>query len=137
VQFLLVTRLPGTRCYRDLAEQKRIINKDWSLYDAHHVVFQPMRMTTHELQVGMVEATKGFYSLWSIVKRVISLDLFNASIKAYGYSLARKWEKNNQYFIEYTKHITEAGRVIELAARKTAEDLKKIFYAHFHNTPGK
>lgn len=136
VQFLVLTPLPGTRCYLDLAEQKRIINTDWSLYDTHHVVFRPMRMTPYELQQGTVDATKAFYSLWPIVKRVISFDLFSASIKAYGYSLAREWEEKNRYFIDYTKHISYAGETPELAARKTAEDLKKRFYAHVNNTPG-
>ena len=137
VQFLILTPLPGTRCYLELAEQKRIINTDWSLYDTHHVVFRPMRMTPYELQQGTVDATKAFYSLWPIVRRVISFDLFSASIKAYGYSLAREWEKKNRYFIDYTKQIPYAGKAFELAARKTAEDLKQRFFAHFHNTPGK
>lgn len=137
VQFLILTPLPGTRCYRDLAEKKRIINTDWSLYDAHHVVFRPELMTPHELQRGMVDATKAFYSLWPIVRRAIRFDLFSVSIKAYGYSLAREWERKNQYFIDYTKRITDAGKTIEFAARKTAEDLKKRLHAHFHNTPGK
>ena len=137
VQFLILTPLPGTRCYRELAEQKRIINTDWSLYDTHHVVFRPMRMTPYELQQGTVDATRVFYSLWPIIRRVISFDLFGASIKKYGYSLAREWEKKNRYFIDYTKHIPYAGNPIELAARKTAEDLKQKFHAHFNNTPGK
>ena len=137
VQFLILTPLPGTRCYLELTEQKRIINTDWSLYDTHHVVFQPMRMTPYELQQGTVDATKAFYSLWPIVRRVISFDLFGASIKTYGYSLARKWERDNQHFIDYTKQIPYAGKAFELAARKTAEDMKQRFFAHFHNTPGK
>ena len=137
VQFLILTPLPGTRCFRELDQQERIINKDWSLYDAHHAVYQPIRMTRGELQLGMVDATKAFYTRWQIVKRAIRFDWFNASIKAYGYSLIREWEKNNRYFIEYTQRISEAGKATALAARKTADDLKKRFYAHFNNTPGK
>lgn len=137
VQFLILTPLPGTHCERDLRKNGRILINDWSLYDAHHVVYQPMRMTTHELQLGMIEATKTFYSPWQIAKRAIRFDLFNVGIKMYGYTLSRRWEKKNKYFIDYTERITDAGRAIDFATRKTAEDLKKRFYAHFHNTPGK
>lgn len=137
VQFLILTPLPGTKCYRDLDQAQRIISKDWSLYDAHHVVFQPMGMTTEELQCGMVDATKSFYSRWQIAKRAIRFDLFNVLIKRYGYSLVRRWEKKNQHFIDYTRRIANAGKTIELAARRTAEDLKVKFYEHLHKTPGK
>lgn len=137
VQFLILTPLPGTKCYRDLDQAKRIVNKDWSLYDAHHVVFQPLRMTPKELQCGMVDATKSFYSRWQIVKRLIRFDLFNVTIKAYGRSLVRRWEAKNQYFVDHITRITEAGKTIELAARKTAEDLKVKFRTHLHKTPGK
>jgi len=39
----------------------------------------------------------------------------------------KKWAKKNQYFIEYTKAITEKGKQIELAAKNTAEDIKEKF----------
>lgn len=136
VQFLILTPLPGTQCYRDLEREGRIISKDWSLYDAHHVVFEPRLMTYGELQLGMVDATQAFYTKWQVVKQAMCLDLFNASIKAYGHSLIKEWVKNNQYFIDYAQHISEAGKAKALAALRTAEDLKRRFSAHFNNTPG-
>lgn len=127
VQFLILTPLPGTRCYRDLNSEGRIITKDWSLYDAHHVVFEPKLMSYYELQSETFKAAKEFYSVWQIVKRAARLDLFNVSLKAYGRNLTRTWVSNNQYFFDYTKKLTDAGRNIELAARKTAEDLQEKF----------
>lgn len=137
VQFLILTPLPGTKCYRDLEAQRRIISKDWSLYDAHHVVYQPLRMTCGELQLGMVDATKAFYTKGQIVKRAIRFDWFNASIKAYGHSLIKEWVKNNQYFIDHMQYISMAGKATALVAQKTGEDLKRRFYAHLNGTPGK
>ena len=137
VQFLILTPLPGTKCYRDLEAKERIITKDWSLYDAHHLVFTPNRMTPEELQCGMVNATRAFYSRWQIVRRVVRFDLFNVMIKAYGRSLVRRWEKKNQYFIDHIKHVTNTGGEIKLAARHTAGDLKEKFRAHLYKTPGK
>ncbi|MEK6790101.1 MAG: radical SAM protein [Deltaproteobacteria bacterium] len=127
VQFLILTPLPGTKCFSDLESQGRIISKDWSLYDAHHVVFEPKLMSYYELQSEIVKANKEFYSIPQILKRVVRFDAFNVGVKTYGRNLARKWEKKNQYFIDYTKALTEAGRSIELVAKKTAEDMKEKF----------
>jgi radical SAM superfamily enzyme YgiQ (UPF0313 family) len=127
VQFLILTPLPGTRCYRDLDKEGRIITKDWSLYDAHHVVYEPKMMSYYDLQLETMRATKEFYSVGQIVKRLARFDMFNVSLKTYGHNLTKKWIKQNQYFLEYTKALTEAGKKIELAAKKTAEDVKEKF----------
>ncbi|MBI5233111.1 MAG: radical SAM protein [Deltaproteobacteria bacterium] len=130
VQFLILTPLPGTKQYRDLESEGRIISKDWSLYDAHHVVYEPRHMSYYDLQSGMINATKRFYSIPQIITRAVRFDMFNLSLKAYGYGLARKWAKKNDYFLDYTKALTETGKRIELAAKKTAEDIK-IKFAEF------
>lgn len=127
VQFLILTPLPGTKCFRDLDSEGRIITRDWSLYDAHHVVFTPKLMSYYQLQSETMKATKKFYSIGQIVRRAVRLDLFNVSIKAYGRNITRKWLKKNQYFLDYTQTLTSAGRMIELAAKKTAEDVKEKF----------
>lgn len=134
VQFLILTPLPGTKCFRDFEKEGRILTKDWSLYDAHHVVFQPKQMTVHELQQGMVKATKEFYSLWQVAKRIARGDFFNVALKMYGRAVIRAWARNNAGFL---RKIKQAGVNIELAAKQTAEDLKEKFRAHLHKTPGK
>jgi len=96
--------------------------------DAHHAVFEPKNMTLYELQTNTIRAIKEFYSVWQITKRAARLDLFNVSLKAYGRNLVHKWAKKNQYFVDYTKALTSAGRTIELAAKKTAEDIKEQYH---------
>lgn len=127
IQFLILTPLPGTQTYRDLDSQGRIISKDWSLYDAHHVVFEPKQMTFYELQSNTIRATKEFYSVWQIAKRAARFDLFNVSLKTYGRNLIKKWSKKNQYFIDYTQALTKAGKRVEIAAKNTAEDVKEKY----------
>ncbi|MEK7773848.1 MAG: radical SAM protein, partial [Deltaproteobacteria bacterium] len=127
VQFLILTPLPGTKCFNDLNAEGRIITKDWALYDAHHVVYEPRLMSCYDLQAETMMATKEFYSLWQIAKSSVRLDLFNVGIRTYGYTLTKQWIKKNQSFVEYTRAITKAGRHIELAAKKTAEDVKEKF----------
>ncbi|MBI5326843.1 MAG: radical SAM protein [Deltaproteobacteria bacterium] len=127
VQFMILTPLPGTGFFREMEKQNRFISKDWSLYDAHHVVFEPKKLTYHELQAETLKATTRFYSIGQIIKRAVKLHMFNVSIKLYGRNLTKKWAKKNQYFLEYTKAITEKGKQIELAAKNTAEDIKEKF----------
>ncbi|MCK4846313.1 MAG: radical SAM protein [Deltaproteobacteria bacterium] len=125
VQFLILTPLVGTTLYHDLLKEDRIISRDWTLYDAHHVVFKPKLMTYYELQYETTKATKAFYSRWQIIKRAIKFDIWPMIIKAYGRRMSRQWADQNAYFIEYTRSITNAGKVLELAARKSAEDIKE------------
>lgn len=127
VQFLILTPLPGTRLYHELTQQGRIYSRDWSLYDAHHVVYKPKKMTYYELQSETYKATKNFYSIGQIIKRAIRFQVFTTGLKTYGRDMTKKWASRNQYFVEYTKAITQAGKVIDLAAKKTAEDIKEKF----------
>ncbi|MCP3677985.1 MAG: B12-binding domain-containing radical SAM protein [Deltaproteobacteria bacterium] len=127
VQFLILTPLPGTRMYHELDQQGRIFSKDWSLYDAHHVVYKPKNMTYHELQVETMKATKRFYSVGQIIKRAVRLQVLTTSLKAYGRHMSKTWDRRNKYFVEYTKSITDAGKILDLKAKQTAEDIKDKF----------
>jgi len=49
----LVIPFPGSNTFRALEAQGRILTKDWSQYDGSHVVFQPKRMTSAELEEGL------------------------------------------------------------------------------------
>ncbi len=69
-RFAVVTPFPGTALYRRLESEGRILTRDWELYDGQHVVFQPSRMTTEELQRGTEAAWKHTYSWRSIARRV-------------------------------------------------------------------
>ena len=127
IQFLILTPLPGTSLHQEMEREGRLISKDWSLYDAHHVVYEPKRMNFYELQYETMRAAKQFYSKWAIVKKVFRLDPYNVMVKTYGHRLAKKWFARNQYFLDYTQKITSAGKALELAAKNTAEDVKEKF----------
>jgi radical SAM superfamily enzyme YgiQ (UPF0313 family) len=66
----VLTPFPGTGIYRQLEEEGRILNRDWSLYDMEHVVFRPKNMTPEELQAGHDRANRDFYSAGSILRRI-------------------------------------------------------------------
>lgn len=62
VQFLLLVPCPGTAFWDRLTAQGRILNRDWSLFDGHHCVIQPAKMTPYELQLAAHRAMARFYS---------------------------------------------------------------------------
>jgi len=71
VQLNILTPLPGTPLYADLAQAGRVTDRDWSHYDYRHVVFRPARMTAAELQAGAGWLYAQFYRLDRILCRFV------------------------------------------------------------------
>jgi len=62
---------PSTPLFDRLKRQGRILTYDWEKYNGKKdVVFQPARMTPHELLMGTEWAARQFYSLGSITERM-------------------------------------------------------------------
>jgi radical SAM superfamily enzyme YgiQ (UPF0313 family) len=71
-RFAVVTPFPNTPLHKRLDAEGRILTKNWELYDAQHVVFQPKHMSVQELQLGIESAWKHAYSYRSIWHRIRS-----------------------------------------------------------------
>ena len=71
-RFAVATPFPNTALYRRLEAEGRILTRNWELYDAQHVVFQPKMMSPQVLQQGIEEAWKYTYSYRSIWRRLRS-----------------------------------------------------------------
>lgn len=69
-RFAVVTPFPNTPLFRRLDAEGRILTRNWELYDAQHVVFQPRHMSVRELSEGVEAAWKHAYSAHSIWRRV-------------------------------------------------------------------
>jgi len=69
VMLNILTPLPGTKQFADLDAQGRIIERDWSFYDAQHVVFRPLRMTPFHLLRETLRANRRFYYTWRPVAK--------------------------------------------------------------------
>lgn len=67
-RFAVLTPFPGTPLYQRLEREGRILTRDWELYDAQHVVFQPQRMSVRELAEGHEQAWRKCYR-WSAIGR--------------------------------------------------------------------
>ncbi len=75
--FNILCPYPGTRVYRQMLEQGRLIENDWSKYfGMYNVVFRPERMSVDTLREGCLWAWKEFYSTKSILKRFVSRQNF-------------------------------------------------------------
>jgi radical SAM superfamily enzyme YgiQ (UPF0313 family) len=69
-RYSVFTPFPGTPVFDRLSAQQRVIETDWALYDAQHVVFRPARMTPEQLQEGLYWAWRETYKLLSIARRI-------------------------------------------------------------------
>lgn len=69
-RFAVLTPFPGTALHRRLEQEGRILTRNWELYDAQHVVFQPARMSVEQLQRGMEQAWRYAYRYGSIARRL-------------------------------------------------------------------
>jgi radical SAM superfamily enzyme YgiQ (UPF0313 family) len=72
-QFTIQTPLPGTRLYQELAEQGRLLYRDypadWRRYNVFEVVFRPQQMSQEELKHGQLQAYQAAASLPSSLLR--------------------------------------------------------------------
>jgi len=98
-QFLILTPLPGSEFYNNVKKENRIQFRDWALYDAHHVVFQPARFSLPDLQWAQIFSHKKFYSLLEIVRRFFKGKWYDMAIVGYARNLNRVWRKKNRMYL--------------------------------------
>ncbi len=68
--FSILTPYPGTRLYRRLAAEGRLLGERWSLYDGSHVVYRPKTFAPEVLLSGYHQAFKETFSLASVFDRL-------------------------------------------------------------------
>jgi radical SAM superfamily enzyme YgiQ (UPF0313 family) len=66
----VLTPFPGTRLYRRMEEEGRILHRNWSEYDGQTVVFKPAGMTPEELFEGFRKVVRGAYSFEAVYRRL-------------------------------------------------------------------
>ena len=98
-QFLILTPLPGSEFYQRMQSEHRIQFHDWSLYDAHHVVFQPARFTLFDLQKAQIFCHKKFYSLKQMTRKLLKRQWLSVGVAHYARKLNRTWTKKNRTFL--------------------------------------
>jgi len=89
--FHILTPYPGTVLYDRLHQEKRILHKQWDLFDTRHVVFSPARMPPEILETGYWKAFKDFYQWESILSAASTKDTFLRKARHVAY--AGGWKK--------------------------------------------
>jgi radical SAM superfamily enzyme YgiQ (UPF0313 family) len=86
---------PGTESFNRLEKEGRILSKDWEKYDSLNVVFQPLKMSTEDLQKGMRRVWKEFFSLPSTYERILRRPwihpLFYLALNWQFHKLTKNW----------------------------------------------
>ncbi|HUU56460.1 MAG TPA: radical SAM protein [bacterium] len=109
-QFVALTPLPGTDLHERLEREGRIFSHDWSLYDGHHVVIEPARMTPLELQMGLIKAHREFYSWARVLREIRRFHWFAAAVTYYGHNLVRKWQRRKGELLQLLERRTRGRR---------------------------
>jgi len=66
----ILTPFPGTKLFKRLEEEGRILDRDWSNYDTRSVVFRHPTMSAEEIMEGYRKVIKHVYSFESIYRKL-------------------------------------------------------------------
>jgi len=105
-QFLILTPLPGSEFYKRMKAENRILFNDWALYDAHHVVFWPSRLSLFRLQRAQIFSHKKFYSWFEMVKKFVQFKWVDLAISHYARKLNRLWKRKNRTYLKVVDLLT-------------------------------
>ncbi len=87
----ILTPYPGTRLYKTMQSENRILHSNWDLYDTREVVCKTVGLTAEELKRGYDWSYKSFYSWGNIMKASMQHDDIKHAIKHFAY--AGGWKK--------------------------------------------
>ncbi|MBL7767358.1 MAG: B12-binding domain-containing radical SAM protein [Flavipsychrobacter sp.] len=87
----ILTPYPGTRLYKQMEADGRLLHKNWSLYDTRQVVYKTKGLSAAELKNGYDWAYRSFYS-WSNVLKA-SLQHSETELKLKHFAYAGGWKK--------------------------------------------
>jgi radical SAM superfamily enzyme YgiQ (UPF0313 family) len=85
----VLTPLPGTRLYEEMKRDSRLLSEDWGWFNGKtHVAFRPRQMTAEELFSGYMWFRQRFYSVRSMLKRLVvsRTNLLHSLLVNLGYS---------------------------------------------------
>jgi radical SAM superfamily enzyme YgiQ (UPF0313 family) len=134
VQFMILTPIPGSPDWETLYDRgdRYVFNMDWEVYDGHHAVHRPRRISPYELQVAAVDAMAKFYSWPQIIRsafRKDKKDKYYAMIRYWGKRMIRDWWNQNGEYVERLKQdlYSEVRRLRPARWRRVA--IPEVFMA--------
>ncbi len=109
--FHILTPYPGTNLFSKYQREGRLyietsneskfgLRYPWSKYDTAHSVFEPKRMTSNELEDGLIRCILEFYSAPHIIGRLLNSPVWNLSAAAVNTTLAAAFRTGSKYYKE-------------------------------------
>jgi radical SAM superfamily enzyme YgiQ (UPF0313 family) len=102
VFMFILTPRPGIKLRKQLLEEGRIFDLDWSHYSGVRAVFHPKHMTARQLEEGYWRALRGFYSPLSILRRRFTLESYSRNILIFNlyfaWAVRRRFQPAEYYF---------------------------------------
>jgi radical SAM superfamily enzyme YgiQ (UPF0313 family) len=89
--FHIQTPYPGTRLHAHMVRERRMLTRDWSLYDTRHVVYRPAQLKPETLKAGYDWAYREFYRWAAITRASLHHGTFKHQAKHFFY--AAGWKK--------------------------------------------
>ncbi|MEZ4883641.1 MAG: radical SAM protein [Chitinophagales bacterium] len=109
----VLTPYPGTRLYKDMEAQGRILTKNWDLYDTRNVVYQTIKLSAEELKNGYDWAYKEFYSWKNIFKSSFQHESHKHKLKHFFYTGGWKKFEPVWNFLIKTKSLNNMLPILE------------------------
>jgi radical SAM superfamily enzyme YgiQ (UPF0313 family) len=89
--FHIMTPYPGTQLHARMVCERRMLHRDWNLYDTRHVVYRPTRLKPETLKEGYDWAYREFYRWRSIAQASLHHGSLKHQAKHFFY--AAGWKK--------------------------------------------
>jgi radical SAM superfamily enzyme YgiQ (UPF0313 family) len=89
--FHILTPYPGTALFARMEADRRLLHRDWELYDTRHVVFETRGMTPDQLEAGYWRAYRDFYRWGSILRGASTKTSWRGALRHLAYSAG--WKK--------------------------------------------
>jgi radical SAM superfamily enzyme YgiQ (UPF0313 family) len=89
--FHILTPYPGTRLFKNMEQENRILHRNWDQYDTRQVVYKTVGLRAEELKHGYDWSYKSFYSWKNVYRASMQHDKLKHAIKHFAY--AGGWKK--------------------------------------------
>lgn len=124
--FHILTPYPGTRLFKKMEAENRILHRNWDLYDTRNVVYKTAGLPAKDLQNGYNKAYQSFYSWSNILHASIQHDKLQHMIKHFSY--AGGWKKFEPLwnFLIKTGSLNKMLPLLEAVLSKISNQEKRV-----------
>lgn len=122
--FHILTPYPGTRLFKSMEQQDRILHYNWDQYDTRQVVYKTVGLSAEDLKQGYDWAYKSFYSWKNIYRASVQHDNLKHAVKHFSY--AGGWKKFEPLwnFIIKTRGLNKMLPLLEAILSKAGRTTK-------------